>query len=145
MSDAEAHIELNRTEHQVTVIMNASVIDAQGQTIQVEKLVLDTGLTYGLMVPAEAIRAEQLDDSRRIFVSTLGGRVCLEEGRATLVLGPWQVEVSVVRNEHTTEWLLGFPVLRHLDVLLRESPTRHVARLVGSADPALGATLLYGR
>ena len=80
-----------------------------GRRIAIDKLVLDTGLTFGLAAPADAISDNELDDPGGTMVATLGQSVFCQQGTAELRLGPhWQIPVITVIGMNGRDWLVGY-------------------------------------
>lgn len=133
VADPEPYLELEHGLAAEVVLQGSCVVTTRhGATRHVDKLVLDTGLGWALMAPEAGLGMDEVDDGAMTVLHTLGGPAGCFGGSVLLRLGAhWQARVPVVINRHSPDWLLGYPVLRHFDLLLRDAPHRPTPRLIG--------------
>lgn len=54
----------------------------------------------------------------------LGGYVFCRTASVTLNLGRWRVRADLVTPPNARDWLIGYPLLRWFDLLIRSVPSR---------------------
>ena len=117
------------------ILGNAKLLLPKGYGFALDKLVLDTGSAWHLLIPQQSVPDAMLQQAETADVRGFGGCVEGRVLRAELVIGDWHFVVDAVALPDQREWVVGFPVLRHFDLLLRSSA------LVGPAEPYPGAAL----
>jgi hypothetical protein len=83
---------------------------------------LDTGLTAGLFGPLDELETLLGEDWSLREWNTLGGPIQAHSAWATMVLrkGLLTQRIEVIAARGADRWLLGLPVIRAFDLLLRE-------------------------
>lgn len=140
---ASWHVKLDVTSREASILGDSAVLSCSGEEFLIDKLVVDTGLQVDLLAPQTALeRGLQVDDLGPVELDTLGGLQRVQAGATRFRLGRWVLDVQVAFHDRP-EWLIGWPVLRHLDIVLRHlSPLG--PRLVGRPDEGLLYAELLG-
>lgn len=117
-------LPLDVTEVRAALQLQAELQTLQG-TLEIERLVLDTGCNVPLIAPLSEVRG-LLDSTwtpRKKALRAIGGQwIRATVGQATLVLGSEPFErVEVYAVDQQDGWLLGLPILMRCDILLREA------------------------
>ncbi|MFH1466909.1 MAG: hypothetical protein ABIO70_21170 [Pseudomonadota bacterium] len=93
---------------------------------------LDTGFTAGMFGPQAELDALLGDDWAARTLRTLNGPLLTRAASATVVLGSGLLtqRIEVLAAPGVDRWLLGLPVIRAFDLLLRgDQPHGHIAVL----------------
>jgi hypothetical protein len=134
-------VEVEVTGPEGKVIGQSALQRPDGTWLEIDKLVLDSGQAFDLLVPEPATGVVVLRDEYMTSLRTVLGEATLRCGSGTLRLGSWIFDVQIVFYPGT-EWLLGWPVLRHLDLLFRDVPGRYPC-LEGAAENLLQPSRLW--
>ncbi len=98
-----------------------NVENARG-SLEVDAVDLDTGGAQAILGPWSAVAhlfEEVAQEDGQVM--TAGGVVTTRVILVTLTVGHWTLHnLELHASEAFTRWLIGMPVLRHLDLLLRE-------------------------
>lgn len=115
----------------------------QDQEMEVETAILDTGSEFGPVAPRSALHdglGADWADRIEVFggqVTGFGGRIHTDCFFADLTLGNWRIEACEVHTPRAgavdvPHWLVGLPILRHFNLLLR---TAHGGPWLAGPDP----------
>lgn len=106
----------------VRVLANYLSVASPTGTVEVEAADLDTGGALAILAPLADV--EQLvveGDPWPGTVGTSGGKVETSVLAVRLTIGNWVLDnLELHASERFHRWLIGMPVLRHFDLLLRE-------------------------
>ena len=116
------HRRLSLDVNRSRVLARYVRIDGPTGSVTAEAVDLDTGGAQALIAPLAAVEPLLLDrDTRPDHVQTAGGRVDTTVVDVTLRLGNWVFDgVELHASPRFGRWLIGMPVLRHFDLLLRD-------------------------
>lgn len=117
-------------------------IQTQDGRVEVDAADLDTGSALAVIAPLADVSALlEGGETWADHIETSAGRVPTTVVQVQLHIGHWIIDgVELHAMEHPTRWLIGMPVLRHFDLLLRDQ------RLEGSwlAGPTPGIIQVGG-
>ncbi len=104
-----------------TLFIEGVILTVAGKAIPIPRLIVDTGNNFGLMGPSSAVSALP-DDKYDVPVHDLDRKLMGTGFDAQLEMGAWRDAIEVIVLDEEDEWLLGLPVLRLFDLLLRPDP-----------------------
>lgn len=122
-------LDVEVAETEVAIYQSARLV-SETCSLPIDKLVLDTGLAYDMVVPEEALARGLVGDHRTVVRGVGDSSQVCRAAFVDLEVGPWRVNVEVVIVEGEKSWLIGAPLLRWFDLLLRTVPYRKT-HLVG--------------
>jgi len=117
-----ANQRLSLDVNRLRVLTRYARIDGPLGRLEVDAIDLDTGGALALIAPSDAVE-ELLEsgEARPGKVGTAAGEVPTRVIEVTLRLGDWILDgVELHASQAHDRWLLGMPVLRHFDLLLRD-------------------------
>lgn len=118
-------LDLDPGEFEVAIRVGAHIESEDGEIrFEIDKLVLDTGAAFDLVAPDSIWETTGLRSTGRTRMGTLGGNVFCRTASVTLNLGRWRVRADLVTPPNTKDWLIGYPLLRWFDLLIRSVPSR---------------------
>lgn len=118
-------LPLDPSEFEVAIRTGAQIEADDGNVrFEVDKLVLDTGAAFDLIAPPSVWTEHNLKPLGKTRMETLGKHVYCNHADVTLKLGPWYARAQLVTPGNARDWLIGYPLLRWFDLLIRTVPFR---------------------